>query len=231
MRLVLFDCDGTLADSFPIICRTMRLAFERTGRAAPQDVAIHAIIGLSLERAFAQLAPDASPAEVVALAETYRSVFRESRNEFAFDEPLFPGIAPLLASLSARPDVRLGMVTGKSRRGVRRILQSHGIERVFTAIRTADDCPSKPHPAMVQECCGEVGIDPADAIVVGDAIYDMQMAVAAGAGGLGVSWGAASRQALLGAGAATVVDDTAALSGRLDEWLIARQRSMAPAAS
>jgi phosphoglycolate phosphatase len=67
--------------------------------------------------------------------------------------------------------------------------------------RTADDCPSKPHPAMVQECCEASGISPADTIVIGDSIYDMEMAKAAGASALGVAWGYGAVDALERSGA------------------------------
>ena len=108
------------------------------------------------------------------------------------------------------------MVTGKSRRGVDRVMETHGFGRHFLTIRTADDCPSKPHPAMVLECCAEMGIDPAVTFVVGDAIYDMQMARNAGARAIGVAWGYHPREGLIASGAHQVLAAPAELLTLID---------------
>ena len=81
------------------------------------------------------------------------------------------------------------------------VFDTHDLRSYFHVSRTADDCPSKPHPAMVSECCDQMGISPRNTVVIGDAIYDMQMAKAAGATAIGVSWGYAPVDALMEAGA------------------------------
>ncbi len=118
----------------------------------------------------------------------YKSIYAAVRAD-GFIEPLFSGIAPMMATLEQDRRCVLGAVTGKSRRGLVMIETSHGMERSFRVSRTADDCPSKPHPAMVSECCAEAGILPGRTVVIGDAVYDMQMAKAAGALAVGVAWG------------------------------------------
>ena len=112
----------------------------------------------------------------------------------------------LLATLSQHEELALGMVTGKSRRGIEALISAHGLERTFLTARTADDCPSKPHPAMVLECCAETGIEPASTVVIGDTGFDMEMARAAGARPLGVGWGYHPREALTAAGAERVAE-------------------------
>jgi phosphoglycolate phosphatase len=151
-------------------------------------------------------------AEITAMTARYKQHFAAIRAEGAFHEPMFAGIPELLADLSKRDEVVLGIVTGKSRRGLGAVLKLHGLEQTFFTLRTADDCPSKPHPAMVLECCAETGIDPDDTIVVGDAVFDMQMARAAGATGIGVDWGYSSREALLTSGAIAVIAAPAELT-------------------
>ena len=111
----------------------------------------------------------------------------------------------MMAALDAEERLLIGAVTGKSRRGLDVIAAAHGFDRTFVVSRTADDCPSKPHPAMVTECCLEVGVDPRDTVVIGDAIYDMQMAKSAGAMAVGVAWGYASVPQLVEAGADRIV--------------------------
>ncbi|WP_185985158.1 HAD-IA family hydrolase [Aureimonas mangrovi] len=219
MKAILFDCDGTLADSFGTIVSAMAETFRHHGRSVPAATDVHGVIGLSLEHAIADLLPVPERAEAGVMAGTYRAVFHEMRNDPRHREMLFEGVAEMLADLAGRDDVLLGIVTGKSRRGVAAIVAAHGLDGVFTAVRTADDCPSKPHPAMVLECCGAFGLDPADAVVVGDAVFDMQMARAAGSRGIGVAWGAGSANALEEAGATLVAREVAELRLLLDGFI------------
>ncbi|QOG05825.1 HAD-IA family hydrolase [Aureimonas sp. OT7] len=218
MRLFLFDCDGTIADSFAVICSTMRGAFRARGLVAPADTAIHGIIGLSLAEAMQRLRPGSTLAEAEDLADAYRVTFQAARAAGQVHEPLFPGMKDLVAGLSAVDENLVGMVTGKSRRGVDFILATHGLADRFHVVRTADDCPSKPHPAMVLESCTETGIAPSDTVVIGDAAFDMAMARAAGATGIGVAWGAARPDALRAAGATAVATDANHLGQLLDAW-------------
>ncbi len=205
LKLVLFDCDGTLVDSADIIHASMVATFREAGFVEPTPEATKSIIGLTLDLAIATLLNRPLDAECGHLAARYKEHFLASRHLPSFQEPLYEGIAELIETLAKRDDILIGMVTGKSQRGVRRVLETYGFERHFVTIRTADDCPSKPHPAMVLECCGETGIDPASTFVVGDAIYDMQMATSAGAKAIGVSWGYGARDALIATGASAVL--------------------------
>jgi len=219
MRLVLFDCDGTLADSFGLIIETMRRCFATAGLPVPDDDAVRGIIGISLDLAIHRLAPTLTADELPGVVEIYRTEFHLARAEAAHTERLFPGAEALLRKLAARNDVTLGMVTGKSRRGVRLVVEAHGLEGLFQTVRTADDCASKPHPAMVLESCAEAGIDPARTIVVGDAVYDMRMAKAAGAAAIGVTWGALDAAALEQTGANRVASTMDELERLLLDWL------------
>ncbi len=215
MKLVLFDCDGTLVDSAGVIHDCMARSFEEFGHPAPTVEETKSIIGLTLDKAIARLLAREVDAEVTAMTARYKAHFVAIRTGGGLHEPMFDGIAGLVAGLAAREDVILGIVTGKSRRGLGAVLKLHGLERTFFTLRTADDCPSKPHPAMVLECCGEAGLDPSDTIVVGDAVFDMQMARTAGAVGIGVAWGYSTGAALCEAGARAVIDRP----GDLLEWI------------
>ncbi|PRD41342.1 HAD family hydrolase [Phyllobacterium phragmitis] len=217
MKLVLFDCDGTLVDSAGVIHRCMARTFAEAGMTQIDEVHTRAIIGLSLDHAIARLLKCDVDAAVQALAQRYKDHFVLMRGEPDFAEPVFPGIPELIAELGRRDDIVIGMVTGKSRRGVRKVLELHGLSEHFIVVRTADDCPSKPHPAMVLEACAEAGFDPAEALVVGDAIYDMEMARAAGALAVGVSWGYHTSEALRATGAHHILDVPADLLALLEE--------------
>ena len=202
MKLVLFDCDGTLVDSAALIHDVMERTFEKFGHARPALEATKSIIGLTLDIAIARIQGKRhADEEANAMAVYYKSIFSDVRGETDLKEPLFPGIRTMLDRVIADERLILGAVTGKSRAGLNLIMDNHALRPHIAVSRTADDCPSKPHPAMVSECCDEAGIVPGRTVVIGDAIYDMQMAKAAGARAIGVAWGYASVPELVDAGA------------------------------
>lgn len=211
LKLVIFDVDGTLVDSQQIICAAMQHAFGMHALPCPPRDKLLAIVGLSLPNAFEKLGEGLSGFPVPLLVESYKQAFFEFRAAGEHLEPLFPGAIEAIDALSRRPDTLLGVATGKSQRGARAVLDRFGLLDRFHTIKTADDAPSKPHPGMVLEAMREAGTDANDTVVVGDSIYDMEMARAAGAGAVGVSWGYHSPEALRAAGAQIVIDEFPAL--------------------
>lgn len=204
-RLVVFDCDGTLVDGQAAICETMELAFRNTGLAAPERNKVRRIVGLSLPFALRELAPDATDDERHAVVEAYKAGYRELRLSGALREPLYAGIAALIDELDAEGRL-LGVATGKSDRGLHACLDTHGIKHRFVSLQTADRHPSKPHPAMLEAALGDAGVAPADAVMIGDTSFDMEMAQTAGVRAIGVAWGYHEPRELLDAGASAVAE-------------------------
>ena len=203
-HLILFDCDGTLTDSHGAIVSAMQQAFISCGLTAPEDETVQRVIGLSLHAAIQTLAPDGSSHE--SIADAYRQYYLAAEGSLA----LYPGVVETLETLKKR-GYWMAIVTGKSKRGLLRVLEQFGLQDYFYAVRTADCCPSKPHPAMALECMEELGAYAANTTLVGDALFDMQMGSAARIRSLGVSFGVESAEALYAAGAYDVVDDFADL--------------------
>lgn len=204
-RLAVFDCDGTLVDSAAPIYAATAAAFAEHGLAVPPPETCRRVIGLGLVEAIAALVPEAAPDDHVMLAETYKRSFRRAREQGRVEEPLFPGVAELLDALEGDGWL-LAVATGKSDRGLGLCLECHGLGSRFVSLQTGDRHPSKPSPSMAVEAMANAGAAPETTIVIGDTAYDMGMAVAAGATGIGAGWGYHERDELLAAGATFVAD-------------------------
>lgn len=205
MTLVIFDCDGTIVDSQAGIVLSMDHAFRALGLVPPQRAQTLAVVGLSLPEAFAALAPDVDFDVRTDLAERYKSAFRELNHDPAETEILFPDAKSVIAALAANSDMKLGIATGKSRRGVDRLFDREGWHDHFVTIQTADDHPSKPHPSMILRAMAETGAKPEQTVMIGDTTYDIEMARTAGVGAIGVTWGYHHRSELEDAGAHTII--------------------------
>ena len=205
VSLILFDCDGTLVDSQHVIIETMNRTFRAQSLPPPTPEQTRSIVGLSLEQAMAELAPDLETSDHRSLAELYKQHFATLRLAEDFSEPMFEGVVDTLDQLAAK-DVILGVATGKSLRGLRMVLEHHGLNDRFSTLQTADFHPSKPHPSMVETAMKETGVEAAATWLVGDTSYDMEMARAAGVRPIGVSWGYHPRSSLMEAGAERVID-------------------------
>ena len=215
VKLAVFDCDGTLSDGQAAICAAMAEGFAEAGLAAPDPHQVRRIVGLSLPSAVARLAPD-EPAEAqMRVVQAYKQAFFRARERGTLHEPLFDGIAALLARLHGA-GWTLGVATGKSDRGLHGCLRMHGLFELFVTLQTADRHPSKPHPAMLEAAMAEVGALPVDTVMIGDTVYDIEMAVAAGTRAIGVAWGYHAPAELLAAGAEAVAETPEQLGAMLD---------------
>ena len=188
LRLAVFDVDGTLVDSQAEIVSAARVAFETENLSPPARGEILAIIGLSLDHAMARLAPQLSDTRRDRLVAAYRSAYFRQRQANGAS-PLYDGALDALERLAGDPFLLMGVATGKSKRGLDAVIEAHDLARFFVTRQVADFHPSKPHPAMLRAALGEAGIAPAQAVMIGDTRYDMDMARAAGTAAIGVDWG------------------------------------------
>ena len=214
-RLAIFDCDGTLVDSGATIHGALVSAFEAHGLDCPPPSVSRKVIGLSLVEAMAVLAPEA---DHEALSSTYKEAVFAMRQSGHVEEPLFDGILPLLDALEAEGWL-LAVATGKSDRGLRHCLESHGIHARFVSLQTADRHPSKPHPGMALAAIAEAGAAAESSVVIGDTSFDIGMARAAGAGAIGAGWGYHEPAELVAAGAQGVAHEPAEVLTIARQWV------------
>ena len=217
LRLIIFDVDGTLVDSQGDILAAMRSAFVRAEHPAPDREAILGIVGLSLDVAVRRLVPDLPADQQDRIVGWYKDAYTDLRavSGVADSSPLYPDARATLDALHAIPETLLGVATGKSARGLDKLLDGHDLRRLFVTRQVADHHPSKPHPSMLLTALAETGVAPENAVMIGDTSYDMEMARAAGIAGIGVSWGYHRAEAL--SAATAIARDFRDLAGLLDD--------------
>lgn len=226
MKLVIFDCDGTLVDSQHAICAAMEHAFATLDLPTPSRREMLGVVGLSLPQLFAVLAGEQPQSVQAELIRLYRADFPGKREGTLAHDPLYAGVGEAVKALARREDIVLGIATGKSRRGVARILEREGWHGHFLTIQTADDHPSKPHPSMILRAMTEAGAAPASTLMVGDTTYDIEMARNAKVGAVGVGWGYHEPERLVLAGAHAVAETGDALIATIDARLALQERGL-----
>lgn len=216
MKLIVFDCDGTLVDGQHLILDAMRTACGVCGTAYPGDEAIRQIVGLSLMEAIGICYPKENELTHQALKDAFVERFQELRMRDEDDEPIFDGVREVLEQLQS-DGFLLGVATGKSKRGLAITLNNHGLGGYFLTLNTADDGPGKPHPSMLHNAMRDAGVSPENTLMVGDTTFDIQMALAANVRAVGVSWGYHDRDQLVQAGAHYMLDHISHMRKVLDE--------------
>ena len=188
---IIFDWDGTVMDSAAKIVSCMQKAALMGGLAVPSSKEVEHIIGISLHPAIKQLfrIDDAKAAEVAA---HYKSVFVEQDKT---PSPLFSHAIETLTHL--KRNAQLAVATGKARRGLERAWRHTNTKHFFGLSRCADEAESKPSSDMLLQIVKQWNIEPEQALMVGDTVYDMQMAQNIGMPRVAVSYGVHEKSALL----------------------------------
>lgn len=186
--VIVFDWDGTLVDSIDWIASCLQLAAEQCAYPVPEKQAAKDVIGLSLDKAIQTLFPDAELAIQAKLIDCYQTAYKtqEMGREHFFD-----GVYDMLLSLKAS-GYQLAVATGKTRAGLNRVLQTTETEDLFDITRCADETASKPAPQMLLEILSFCDSLSERALMVGDTIFDLQMALNANMASVAVACGAHS---------------------------------------
>jgi pyrophosphatase PpaX len=198
-KAVVFDLDGTLIDTIPLIVASHRHAVQTVlGRDFSDDV-----LRSGIGRPLIDQMKVFDEAQAQALFDTYR-VWNHANTAALLGR--FDGVDDVLVRLAAA-GAKLAVATSKSRDAVDLAFSIQPPVVEFDAIVTVEDSTRhKPHPEPVLTAIAQLGAEPADAVYVGDAPYDIEAALAAGCGAVGVTWGMASRAVLETAGAEAVAE-------------------------
>ncbi|AXG79235.1 HAD family hydrolase [Streptomyces paludis] len=187
VRAVLFDLDGTLAETAHITAAALTWACDQTGVAGgPPTAEFHALSGLPLEEIVGRL----------GLPEAVAELYRKAAGARVAEARLFPGALTLLSVLRAR-GVRVGVITGKDRPRTLATLDHLKIADLVEALVTPADPPApKPSPEGVWWLCRHFGVPTESALLVGDSEADMAAGRAAGIRTVACGWGVGRSEAL-----------------------------------
>ncbi|MCC8071079.1 MAG: HAD family hydrolase [Bacteroidales bacterium] len=203
IRNLIFDFDGTLLDTAPIILDTMQATIRELGLPARSEAECRATIGLRLEEIGRRLFPDNQEAWET-YAPTYRRIFAE-HNQPGRAVP-FPGVVETIEALAAS-GYNLAIATSRSHWSLQEFVEQMGWQGVMKQLVGGDDVSrGKPAPDAALKILSEQGWKAEETMMVGDMTYDILMGKAAGLWTCGVTYGNGSRRELEEAGADWVID-------------------------
>ena len=204
IKLIIFDFDGTLADTRQLIVEIMQQTIQALGLPPCTDEQCTSMIGLPLKQAFIELIPMSDEMGDRCI-DTYRQIFNENNASYVI--PTFPYVIDTLYRLSAEGYI-LTIASSRSRKSLLDFVHTMHLEEIFSYILGADDVVhAKPHPEPVLRTLKAFGCSPEEALVVGDMKYDIEMGRRAGTRTCGVTYGNGSPQDLKEAGADYLLDD------------------------
>jgi len=218
LRLAVFDLDGTLVDSQHTIISSMRAGFESQGLTLPEPAVVRSVIGMSLDAAIERINPDVRGLEAQRVAESFKhhAYATQDHGNNTRPEPLMPGTRGALDRLESA-GVLLAIATGKGRRGLISVLEAHGLLSRFVSLQSADDAPGKPNPTMLRQAIAEAGAEARNSVMIGDTVFDLQMAHNAGVKSIAVTWGYHQVEQLRSARPYAVIDHFEELDGVIDD--------------
>jgi len=212
-RGIVFDLDGVLMDSSS--CH--KAAFEQVfGALGVANFEYAPYAGWRTAEVVADVLLRAGrPAGADAVTEAAREKSRLARQMIRERKPLTPGCLDLLTELAR--DYRLGLASSGSRESVELFLDLSGARSLFQTVLSGDDVAlAKPHPEIYTRAIGQLGLEPADCVIVEDAVAGVEAARAAGAAVIGIA-GTCAAETLRAAGAETVVSRLSDLKIALSE--------------
>ncbi len=179
-------------DSSDRIVSSMQLACQQLSIAPPSHQAVCDIIGLSLDIAIKKIIPGVSEEQIKALIAAYSEQYTHLNTT---QTPLYDGVVETMQRLKDTGFL-LGVATGKSRRGLDRVLAQTQLDQFIDFRRGADEANSKPDPLMLSQILREAGLDADQAFMIGDTSYDLEMAQRIAMPSIGVSYGMHSIEVL-----------------------------------
>ncbi|HEY9786791.1 MAG TPA: HAD family hydrolase [Candidatus Obscuribacterales bacterium] len=202
-RLAIFDFDGTLVDSAPGIVDVMRQVVEEYELSEDVLTQWKDLVGVPLGKQMEIIFPNHDEDFWLEVADRYRAIYDRKAIEIC---PLFPGLLRMLTRLK-KASVTMTIASSKRRHLIETVLEHHQISHYFAMVVGASDITNhKPHPESVHHTIKHLNARYEDSVVIGDSIYDLEMARNAGVDAIGVTTGIHTRDILGTAQPLCIVD-------------------------
>lgn len=203
-QLIIFDFDGTLADTTATILQTYRMAIESMGAPTRSDAECQATIGLPLKEGFRQLYPNQPEDWLDCCVETYHQIFESNKRQLR--PQLYPGVYQTLKQLAGK-GIQMSVASSRNRASLVEMCEDNGIAGFFSLILGAEDVTrAKPDPQPVLITLERLSQNADQTVVVGDMPVDIAMGHSAGCHTIGVTYGNSIRRALAEAGSDKIID-------------------------
>ncbi|MBE5793114.1 MAG: HAD family hydrolase [Clostridiales bacterium] len=213
IKLAIFDFDGTIADTREAIIVAKQETMRIYGLPVADEAACASTIGYTAKAGFQRLYPDLEGEKLEQCVATYRQLFEEKKK--TIPPKLFPGMIETLEALVEK-GITCTIATARNQVSCHEMLEQLGVKKYFGYILCGESTQNlKPHPEAVLKTLSDLDCRPEEAIVVGDMPMDIGMGKGAGVTTCGVTYGNASRETLLEAGADFVFDEIGELLGIL----------------
>ena len=204
IKLVIFDFDGTLADTKENIILNFQMTMKELGVEIKSRQECAATIGLTLEDAFKVLYPGMAAEKYILLRDTYRRIFKENRKILV--PGLFPEVMETLEELRRRGYL-MSIASSRQSPSLQSFLEDMKIAHLFEYAVGGDNVEHpKPAPDAVLQILRHYNLSAEEAFVVGDMPFDINMATNAGVKSCGVTWGNADAAQLKESGANYIID-------------------------
>jgi HAD superfamily hydrolase (TIGR01549 family) len=193
-KAVLFDVDGTLVDTLPAIVRGLGDTYEHFNGSRPSDAEIQATIGLPLTTQMRMFGSE--PANAEEIEQRIDFAIHRLQSYAHLEQEYEPAVQTLKLVLQAGK--KTALVTSKSRLELSLFAERvHWVQNVDITICASDVKTPKPNPESALLACERLDVSPADAVFIGDSVFDMQCASSAGLSAVAVGYGSGKKQALL----------------------------------
>lgn len=204
VKLAIFDFDGTLVDTKKAIVVAKQKTMKEMNLPVVSEEDCISTIGLSAKLGFQKLYPNLQEDELDLCVKNYRDNFEKLKEDFPPE--VFPGVLETLDLLKQK-GVVCTIATSRNRKSLLEFLDQLNLADYFSYILAGEDTPLlKPNPDAVLKTLEELSFNKEDALVIGDMPYDILMGKNAGVKTCGVTYGNASRENLLKAGADYIIN-------------------------
>ena len=192
---IIFDFDGTLADTSRIILSTMQATMREKGLRVASQRTIRKVVGFPLKDCFTHMYHDMSETEALECARTYNKIF--DSNKSSLTPTLFPHVSDTLETLSQH-GITLSVASSRGHKSLVELLEMLKVRHHFSMIVGVDDVnKAKPDPEVILYTLKSMALNASDAIMVGDMPVDVATGRNAGVRACALTYGNASRYALI----------------------------------